>query len=119
MEPSKTYGGDEAEIEPSKPYGGDEAEMEPSKTYGGGDELGLGWRWEDIFGPSPGNTPTAMEGFENATEPIMKGHEDTTAGATEGVQHTPVGDEGTADVKADQGWCFFSSFLHGCYVVWY
>ncbi|CAH9134344.1 unnamed protein product [Cuscuta epithymum] len=91
--------------------------MEPSKTYGGDDELGLGWRWEDIFGPSPGNTPAAMEGFENATEPMMQGHEDTTTratGATEGVEHTPVGNEGTADVKAvdaDQGWFVFSSWM--------
>ncbi|CAH9095455.1 unnamed protein product, partial [Cuscuta epithymum] len=51
--------------------------MEANKKYGGDNELGLGWTWEDIFGPSRANTPAAMEGCELATGGGMQDHEDT------------------------------------------
>ncbi|CAH9133562.1 unnamed protein product [Cuscuta epithymum] len=70
--------------------------MEASKTYCGADEVGLGWTFEDIFGPSPGDTPVAMESFEDATEFMRQGHEEAETTAMKGATE---GDEGMADGK--------------------
>ncbi|CAH9072910.1 unnamed protein product [Cuscuta epithymum] len=95
--------------------------MEANNTTGGEDELDLRWTWQDIFGPSPANTPLPMEGCEVATEGGIHDHEDAME---EGVEHTPAateGDDGAADgktVEGDQGrWLYSivsSWLLSGC-----
>ncbi|CAH9127556.1 unnamed protein product [Cuscuta epithymum] len=76
----------------------------------GDDEAGLGWTWEDIFGPSPANTPEVLEERAVSLEGGMQDDEDTTENIRrrEGVEDTLAAmqrDEGAPDgntVKAEQ-----------------